>query len=133
MRFLYAGLGLICVALAVIGIVLPLLPTVPFLLLAVLLMAIDGAMTGALSALLKPMFDDVLVAGQGAFWCQGCQMSGSTSSDRGGGLGILDNGVVNVTGNTISNCHAGGDGGAVALSQGSSVLVQSTLLTSNVN
>ena len=34
MRFLYAGLGLICVALAVIGIVLPLLPTVPFLLLA---------------------------------------------------------------------------------------------------
>lgn len=74
----------------------------------------------------------VLVAGQGAFWCQGCQMSGSTSSDRGGGLGILDNGVVNVTGNTISNCHAGGDGGAVALSQGSSVLVQSTLLTSNV-
>lgn len=34
MRFLYAGLGLICVALAVIGIALPLLPTVPFLLLA---------------------------------------------------------------------------------------------------
>ncbi|WP_264211789.1 YbaN family protein [Leisingera thetidis] len=34
MRFLYAGLGLLCVALAVIGIVLPLLPTVPFLLLA---------------------------------------------------------------------------------------------------
>ena len=34
MRFLYAGLGLFCVALAVIGIVLPLLPTVPFLLLA---------------------------------------------------------------------------------------------------
>lgn len=34
MRFLYAGLGLICVALAVIGVVLPLLPTVPFLLLA---------------------------------------------------------------------------------------------------
>ncbi|KIC10255.1 membrane protein [Leisingera sp. ANG-M1] len=34
MRFLYAGLGLLFVALAVIGIVLPLLPTVPFLLLA---------------------------------------------------------------------------------------------------
>lgn len=34
MRFLYAGLGLICVALAVIGVALPLLPTVPFLLLA---------------------------------------------------------------------------------------------------
>lgn len=34
MRFLYAGLGLVCLALAVIGIVLPLLPTVPFLLLA---------------------------------------------------------------------------------------------------
>ena len=34
MRFLYAGLGLICVALAVLGIILPLLPTVPFLLLA---------------------------------------------------------------------------------------------------
>ncbi|MEX0303658.1 MAG: YbaN family protein [Leisingera sp.] len=34
MRFLYAGLGLFFVALAVIGIVLPLLPTVPFLLLA---------------------------------------------------------------------------------------------------
>jgi uncharacterized membrane protein YbaN (DUF454 family) len=34
MRFIYAGLGLICVALAVIGVVLPLLPTVPFLLLA---------------------------------------------------------------------------------------------------
>ncbi|MFW8633898.1 YbaN family protein [Cribrihabitans pelagius] len=34
MRFLYAGLGLLCVALAVVGIALPLLPTVPFLLLA---------------------------------------------------------------------------------------------------
>ncbi|MBY6140186.1 YbaN family protein [Leisingera daeponensis] len=34
MRFLYASLGLLCVALAAIGIVLPLLPTVPFLLLA---------------------------------------------------------------------------------------------------
>ena len=34
MRFLYSGLGLLCVGLAVIGIVLPLLPTVPFLLLA---------------------------------------------------------------------------------------------------
>lgn len=39
MRFLYAFLGLICVGLAVIGIVLPLLPTVPFLLLAALLFA----------------------------------------------------------------------------------------------
>jgi uncharacterized membrane protein YbaN (DUF454 family) len=34
MRFLWATLGLICVALAIIGVVLPLLPTVPFLLLA---------------------------------------------------------------------------------------------------
>ncbi|MBE1286025.1 MAG: DUF454 family protein [Rhodobacteraceae bacterium] len=34
MRFVYAGLGLLCVGLAVVGIVLPLLPTVPFLLLA---------------------------------------------------------------------------------------------------
>ncbi len=34
MRFLYAGLGLFCVGLAIIGVVLPLLPTVPFLLLA---------------------------------------------------------------------------------------------------
>ena len=34
MRFIYAGLGLLCVALAVVGIILPLLPTVPFLLLA---------------------------------------------------------------------------------------------------
>lgn len=34
MRFLYAGLGIICVACAAIGVVLPLLPTVPFLLLA---------------------------------------------------------------------------------------------------
>jgi len=34
MRFLWAALGLICVALAIIGVALPLLPTVPFLLLA---------------------------------------------------------------------------------------------------
>ncbi|WP_291737389.1 YbaN family protein [Leisingera sp. F5] len=34
MRFIYAGLGLFCVGLAAIGVVLPLLPTVPFLLLA---------------------------------------------------------------------------------------------------
>ncbi|MGR3761260.1 YbaN family protein [Roseobacteraceae bacterium NS-SX3] len=34
MRFIYAGIGLLCVALALIGIALPLLPTVPFLLLA---------------------------------------------------------------------------------------------------
>ncbi|MFT7594364.1 MAG: uncharacterized membrane protein YbaN (DUF454 family) [Paracoccaceae bacterium] len=34
MQVIWAALGLICVALAVIGIVLPLLPTVPFLLLA---------------------------------------------------------------------------------------------------
>ena len=34
MRFIYAGLGLLCVALAAIGVALPLLPTVPFLLLA---------------------------------------------------------------------------------------------------
>ncbi|MCA2010845.1 ABC transporter ATP-binding protein/permease [Cereibacter sphaeroides] len=42
----------------------------PFLGVAVVLMAIDGAMTGALSALLKPMFDDVLVNGRDemVFW-----------------------------------------------------------------
>ena len=34
MRFIYAGLGILCVGLAAIGVVLPLLPTVPFLLLA---------------------------------------------------------------------------------------------------
>jgi len=34
MQFLWASLGLICVALALVGVVLPLLPTVPFLLLA---------------------------------------------------------------------------------------------------
>ena len=34
MQFLWAGLGLLCVALAMIGVILPLLPTVPFLLLA---------------------------------------------------------------------------------------------------
>lgn len=34
MRYLWAGLGLVCVALAMVGVVLPLLPTVPFLLLA---------------------------------------------------------------------------------------------------
>lgn len=39
MRFVWASLGLICVALAAIGVVLPLLPTVPFLLLAAFLFA----------------------------------------------------------------------------------------------
>jgi len=34
MRYVWALLGLICVALAIVGIILPLLPTVPFLLLA---------------------------------------------------------------------------------------------------
>ncbi len=34
MRFLWAFLGLACVGLALVGVVLPLLPTVPFLLLA---------------------------------------------------------------------------------------------------
>ncbi|WP_171208440.1 MULTISPECIES: YbaN family protein [unclassified Ruegeria] len=34
MHYLWAALGLFCVALAMIGVVLPLLPTVPFLLLA---------------------------------------------------------------------------------------------------
>lgn len=34
MRIIWAGLGLLCIAFAMIGIVLPLLPTVPFLLLA---------------------------------------------------------------------------------------------------
>lgn len=39
MRYVWAGLGVICVLLAVIGVVLPLLPTVPFLLLAAFLFA----------------------------------------------------------------------------------------------
>lgn len=34
MQYVWAALGLICIALALIGAVLPLLPTVPFLLLA---------------------------------------------------------------------------------------------------
>lgn len=34
MRIIWAGLGIICVILGMIGVVLPLLPTVPFMLLA---------------------------------------------------------------------------------------------------
>ncbi|GAB4258821.1 MAG: ABC transporter transmembrane domain-containing protein [Pararhodobacter sp.] len=36
----------------------------PHILFAMLLMAIDGSMSGVMSAMLKPMFDDVLVAGR---------------------------------------------------------------------
>lgn len=39
MRFIWAGLGLLCLLLGAVGIVLPLLPTVPFLLLAAFLFA----------------------------------------------------------------------------------------------
>jgi len=39
MRFIWAGLGLLCLLLGMVGIVLPLLPTVPFLLLAAFLFA----------------------------------------------------------------------------------------------
>lgn len=34
MRFLWAGFGILCLLLGLVGVVLPLLPTVPFLLLA---------------------------------------------------------------------------------------------------
>lgn len=34
MRFIWAGLGLLCVGLGLVGVVVPLLPTVPFMLLA---------------------------------------------------------------------------------------------------
>ena len=34
MRFVWAGLGIVCVGLGLIGVVLPILPTVPFMLLA---------------------------------------------------------------------------------------------------
>ncbi|MFN4101483.1 MAG: ABC transporter ATP-binding protein, partial [Pararhodobacter sp.] len=37
----------------------------PWIGIGFICMALDGAMTGVLSALLKPMFDDVLVAGRG--------------------------------------------------------------------
>ncbi|KUJ77396.1 YbaN family protein [Ruegeria profundi] len=39
MQYLWAALGLICVAFAMVGIIVPLLPTVPFLLLAAFLFA----------------------------------------------------------------------------------------------
>ena len=39
---------------------------IPWLLIAFVFMAFDGSMVGALSALLKPMFDQVLVEGQSA-------------------------------------------------------------------
>lgn len=42
----------------------------PYIIVGIILMAMDGAMAGVLSAMLKPMFDDVLVAGQEdmVFW-----------------------------------------------------------------
>ncbi|MDV4144654.1 MULTISPECIES: YbaN family protein [Shimia] len=39
MRFLWAALGILCLLLGLVGVVLPLLPTVPFLLLAAFLFA----------------------------------------------------------------------------------------------
>ncbi|MCW9043166.1 MAG: YbaN family protein [Pseudopelagicola sp.] len=39
MRYLWAALGILCLILGVVGIVLPLLPTVPFLILAAFLFA----------------------------------------------------------------------------------------------
>ena len=81
MRFIYAGLGFICVALALVGVVLPLLPTVPFLLLATFFFAnsserLHGWIIG------HPRFGPMIVDWQGTRCHKAGRKKGGKSFDR---------------------------------------------------